>query len=242
LCDAVIAVDDFQRDLVLAKNPSVRVKVIPNAVDLEMLDRISRLPPAGRFDSPYIVIAKHLHRKCGIHVAIEAYGRCRQKDRYLLVIIGNGPERESLEMLAEKVGAAGRVLFPGNLPHADTLRLIRGASLSLIPSVPVGDYVEATSLTMLESLGMGVPTIASDIGGLRQVLAGTGAGMLVEAGNAERLAAAIDDVLSSEELRRSMGERGRKLVAEKYSTGPWFEAIRAVYEEVAGMERSDGHG
>ena len=147
--------------------------------------------------------------------------------------MGDGYQREMLEASARKLGVAGRVKFIGRQPHSRALPIIRNAALSLVPSIPVGDYIEATSITMLESLGLGVPLIASNIGGLKQVLTGTGAGILVEPNDVASLAREMDGLLKDDQKRNEVSRRGRELVAESYSTESWFSRIMDVYEVVA---------
>ena len=229
-CDHVIAVDDLQRDLILEQDPAASVTVIPNAVDVDLLDRVASEPSVNRFGTPYIIVARHFHHKCGVHVAIEAFARSRCRDSHLLVLLGRGHERQRLMELTQKLNLSSRVIFLGARPYSEALRLIRNARISVIPSIPVGQYIEATSLTMLETLGFGVPLIASSIGGLKQVLEGTGAGVLVEPNDPDALAGALDQLIDDAETRSVLAKRGRALVREHYATGPWFRRIAAVYE------------
>jgi len=229
-CDRVIAVDDLQRDLILEQDPTASVTVIPNAVDVGLLDRVASEPSGNRFGKPYIIVARHFQHKCGVHVAVEAFARSRCRDSHLLVLLGRGRERQRLMELTQKLNLGSRVRFLGARPHSEALRLIRNAKISVIPSIPVGQYIEATSLTMLETMGFGVPLIASNIGGLKQVLEGTGAGVLVEPNDPDALSGALDQLIDDVETQSVLAKRGRALVREHYATGPWFHRIAAVYE------------
>lgn len=233
LCDHFIAVDKLQEELIRRWVPTATITEIPNAVDLDMLAAVEKTAAPNEFGAPYLIVARHLYEKCGVDVAVEAFARGACRNTHLLVLMGDGDQRQALEQSAQRLGVADRVKFIGRQPHVRALPIIRNADASLVPSVPVGDYIEATSITMLESLGMGVPLIASNIGGLKQVLEGTGAGVLVEPRDPDGLAAAIDGVLGDAAKRQELSRRGRDIVAESYSTESWFSRIMDVYQSVA---------
>jgi len=230
--DHFIAVDQLQEELLRRRVPDAAITEIPNAVNLSMLDEVMAKPAKNDFDRPYIVVARHLYEKCGVHVAVEAFGRCAARKTHYLVLMGDGEQRQMLEERCRALQISDCVKFIGRQPHGKALDIIRNADVSLVPSVPVGDYIEATSITMLESLGMGVPLIASNIGGLKQVLSGTGAGVLIEPSDPDALAEAIDRVLRDESERSSLKEKGRSLVQASYSVTSWFDKIHDVYRQI----------
>ena len=220
--------------------PDAAITEIPNAVNLSMLDDVLAKPAKNDFDRPYVVVARHLYEKCGVHVAVEAFGRCAARKTHYLVLMGDGEQRQMLEERSRALKIADCVKFIGRQPHAKALDIIRNADVSLVPSVPVGDYIEATSITMLESLGMGVPLIASNIGGLKQVLGGTNAGVLLEPSDPDALAKAIEDVITNKEKRDVLSRSGRELVESSYGTTSWFERILGVYRTVAAQSKTSG--
>ncbi len=238
--DHFIAVDQLQEELLRRRVPDAAITEIPNAVNLSMLDDVLAKPAKNDFDRPYLVVARHLYEKCGVHVAVEAFGRCAARKTHYLVLMGDGEQRQMLEERSRALQIADCVKFIGRQPHAKALDIIRNADVSLVPSVPVGDYIEATSITMLESLGMGVPLIASNIGGLKQVLSGTDAGVLLEPSDPDALARAIDEVISNKEKRDVLSRSGRELVESSYGTTSWFERILGVYRTVAAQSKTSG--
>jgi len=93
----------------------------------------------------------------------------------------------------------------------------------------VGDYVEATSPTLLESMGLGVATIATNIGGLKDVLNGSEAGILVPPSDTEALASAMDRVATDQGLRGELGKKGMEFVESKFSSRIWFKKLLRIY-------------
>lgn len=233
-CDGFIFVDNLQKTIVEKKIGNLaedRCLMLPNAVNLEVIEGF-RLRAQRK---PYIVVARHLYEKCGVHVALEAFSKASIPENIKLVIIGDGDQRDALKKQAFDLGVSSRVVFLGKKPYDISLATISEAMLSIVPSIPVGNYIEATSLTMLESLALGVPLIASDIGGLKQVLSGTNAGVLVAAGDVCQLVSAIENVIKNPEVASELSQNSIALIELKHSSSYWFihqmEFITSIVED-----------
>jgi glycosyltransferase involved in cell wall biosynthesis len=99
----------------------------------------------------------------------------------------------------------------------------------LVPSVSVLGATEGTSLAALEAMAVGVPVIASDLGGLSELLVG-GCGVLFPAGDAGALAAALQEVLALEPpARRALVERARRRAREAHGLEAWIDAVLRAY-------------
>lgn len=232
--DAVIAVDSWEAELAKRKGRDTNVHVIRNAVDIAELEKLRSNNAAPPLDRPYIIIAKHLYEKCGVAFALEAYAHSTCKRDLDLVYVGDGAMRASLEARARALGLESRVRFMGKLTHGRTLRMIKHASMSCVPSVPVGSYVEATSLTLLESMALGVPAIASNVGGLKEILQDTKAGILVPPGDTLALASAMDSVASDQALQDQLAAEGIRVINMKFSSDLWFKQLARVYSRLSG--------
>jgi glycosyltransferase involved in cell wall biosynthesis len=209
-----------------------RCTVVPNSVDAVALRRMAcRSTP--HLATPYFVVPRRLVRKNGVAVAIRAIARLPQAGAQLL-IAGDGPLRRELEALAASLGAGGRVRFLGDVEHARLLPLMRASVGVVVPSIPAGGVVEATSLSALEGLAVGVPVVASEIGGLAEMLTHGQTGFLFPAGDCGALAALLERVQSMPETeRRCVAEAGTALVDSRFGVEAWFSKIFGVYEEAA---------
>lgn len=182
--DRVVAISEAVRARLLeAGVPSGRIALIPSAVDVERLSQAPPDPwrPPGRDPRPYLLAVGALTPEKGHRCLLEAHARLTP--RPLLVLVGDGTERAALEGLARERGTSPDVLFLGALP--DATACIRGAMVLVQPSLR-----EALGTAVLEALALGTPVVASDTGGLPEVLAG-GAGILVPPGDPSALAAAL---------------------------------------------------
>lgn len=234
VADHIIAVDTLQRDLVLAQDvPSSKLTVLHNAVDLTEFDGCR-----GMASRPYILVPRRLVPKNGVHVAIEAFAAVHRKvPEVSLWIAGDGPLMGELRALADNLGVLHRTRFLGNVARCDMLTLVAGAQLILIPSVPCDGVVEATSIAALEGMAAGKPVIASNIGGLTELIKDGVDGKLVTAGDSERFAIEILSVLRNPASASVMGCRAREKVMREFSVETWVQRIVEIYEHVLQRKR-----
>lgn len=177
--------------------------VQPMGIDVERFAALPRTPSIP----PSIVIASRLVRIKGVDVAIEALGHLSRPVR--LTILGDGPERRTLEQAAR----GHEVRFLGSVDTRRRDRLLSSASLVIVPSRVLGSArTEGTPLIALEALAAGVPVVASDVGGLRNLFAVE----RVPPDDPRALATAIDRVLDAppdrEKLRQSVAHLDWKRV------------------------------
>jgi glycosyltransferase involved in cell wall biosynthesis len=228
-------VDTGQKEIIVNdfNVPENKVKVVYNAVDVEEIRFLAEttLHSDLKIEMPFVVVPRRLVPKNGVDVAIRAM-------RYLcaksckLVITGDGPERLKLLDLVKKMGLRERVIFLGEVDHERLFPLLRRSQAVIVPSVPFTGVVEATSLSALEAMTLGKVVIASNLGGLREIINDGVNGFLFEAGNEQFLAELIDRVLNNEELRISIGGRALQAVLQGYSVDSWFGKIMNLYREV----------
>lgn len=133
--------------------------------------------------------------------------------------------------------AAAHVRFLGYLPYDDLPRVFAAADLAIAPT-----YYEDFPIRILESLASGVPVVASNVGGIREVVVTGQTGTLVPPGDPEALADAIVDLLQDDDRRARLGAAGRRRIVEEFS---WQRAgartvdlYRAVAEGRAGVSRA----
>lgn len=122
-------------------------------------------------------------------------------------VIGDGPERSKLELLARDLGIQDRVQFTGSQPYADVIGSMKNAKLIVVPS-----RQESFGLVALEAMSLGKPVVASHVGGLPEILQGADA-FLVEPDDPSALAQAIRDAHKLLALNPHWGARNRALSA-----------------------------
>lgn len=122
-----------------------------------------------------------------------------------LVIAGDGPQRRQLAELAERLGVAGCVRFTGWQDQAGVGRLLRSATILAVPSVIAADGDrDGIPNVILEAFAAGVPVVATRLPGIGEAIEHDTTGVLVEPGNADGLARAIESLLADEALRHRL--------------------------------------
>jgi glycosyltransferase involved in cell wall biosynthesis len=133
-----------------------------------------------------------------------------------------------LKAQAKFLGIEDRVVFMGYVPDDVLPEVFRMADVFVLPSVSS----EAFGIVVLEAMASGVPVVATDVGGIPEVVKENEAGLLVPPGNELELREAIQKLLNDEELRKQYGSKGRKAVEEKYSWDKVVVEIEKIYEEI----------
>lgn len=149
----------------------------------------------------------------------------RRKPHTALVIVGDGPEREALEKSSEALGLTNQVHFLGQ--RNDVERLLPAFDLFALSS-----RREGLPLAVLEAMGNAIPVVVTAVGGLPALLH-DGGGRLVNHGDEEGMAKALDGFMGQPRLRRSEGRRARAAIRHSHSSEAMARAYADVYQEVA---------
>jgi len=145
-----------------------------------------------------------------------------------LVIGGNGPEMENLKKLSNKLGLTDDVIFLGKISRAETWQLRKNSSVYVLNSTH-----EGLPITVLTSFAAGIPTVATNAPGTNEVISHEKTGLLVEPGNTEDLASAIERLFEDENLRQRIIDNGHKIITEKFSWETHLMMLEKIFQSVA---------
>jgi glycosyltransferase involved in cell wall biosynthesis len=227
-CDAVVCCSAFlARELSeLAPGARDRVVVIHNGIDpeatLREMDAASAPPPGDR---PYVACVATFESKKGLDVLVRAFARVAAAlaDTDLVIVGREESEHAEIERLVEGAGLAGRVHLFTDVPHAAALRIIRSARALVLPS-----RREPFGLVLLEAGLLGVPIVASSVGGIPEVVLEGQTGRLVPPEDERALADAIAAAVRERDESRRLGDAMRERVLKQFSWDAAFEKYRAV--------------
>lgn len=156
-----------------------------------------------------VVYAGRLSREKGVHVLIRSLDRLPKIFR--LVVVGDGPQRAELESLTRELGATDRVQFLGFLRDPDDI--VGSADVAVVPSL----WYEAFGRVVVEAMSLGIPVVASRIGGMAELFEDGVHGRYVAPENVEELAHAIGALCADRRMLRQCGANARELVLSRYS-------------------------
>jgi glycosyltransferase involved in cell wall biosynthesis len=143
-----------------------------------------------------------------------------------LVVVGDGPERPCLERIAQELGVSGRVYFAGQRSKKETLSLMAACDLFVLNST-----YEGLPHTVLEAMALGLPVIATAVGGTPEVVRDGETGLLIHSGN-RALEKTLYALVTDEKTRRRLGEKAKKWVREHMS----FQVMVTSTEKVLQSE------
>jgi glycosyltransferase involved in cell wall biosynthesis len=187
--------------------------------------------PVKEWPGGNLLFAGRLSHEKGVDVLIHALSLTREPT--VLDVAGDGPARERLEELA-RATVPGRVRFHGRLGKGALQELVRSSVATVVPS----RWHENQPMSVLESFGAGVPVVASDLGGLPELVRDGEDGWLVPAEDPVALAAALDRVWVDPTRSLAMGVSARRRVLQEFSTERHLEALTEVYAAAARRHRS----
>jgi glycosyltransferase involved in cell wall biosynthesis len=222
--------EDCRQHALRAGAPAEHIRLVFNGTDLR---RFSPSDNGTRGNLPYgehmIFACRQLFPRKGIRFLLEAAAQLKPQFPDLKVVLaGDGFERPELVQLADQLGIAADVTFLGWVPNSDLPPYYRAAAVSVIPSLEEGFGIPAA-----EAMGCEVPVVASDAGGLPEVVEDGVTGLVVPRGDADALARAIQTLLTDPERRRVMGQAGRARALRLFDWDRSAEQFEQLYREVA---------
>jgi glycosyltransferase involved in cell wall biosynthesis len=169
-------------------------------------------------DKKEIIFVGRLVTRKGVKYLIEAFHQVRKSIPHHLIIIGDGPERGQLEEQVMNLGLNDRVRFTGTISEDALNQHYRSCSFLVLPAVydRKGD-TEGLGVVLLESMSCGKPVIASNVGGITDIVVDKRNGFLVPPADPRALAMAIVKMAQDHKLRSALGRAARKTVDVKFN-------------------------
>jgi len=191
------------------------------------------LPSDTGIRSKEIVTIARLVPKKGIDLLVQAFAISDLPDWHLR-IIGNGPERQALEALAQQLGIADRVTFAGAMPHSACLAAVGAAGIFVLPcrTAANGDQ-DGIPVALMEAMAASRPVICGDLPTIRELVQDRQSGLLVSQGDSDALAAAIRSVAGDDRLAAELGANARASVAYEFSDGINLDRLCAALDRAA---------
>jgi glycosyltransferase involved in cell wall biosynthesis len=217
----VVAISGYNRDVILehcGPDAAARVQVVHCGVDLQAFRRgVSGRPERSAAGFTISCIGT-LHDVKGQRYLIAACERlAAQGHAFVCQFVGDGPDQAELEQLAAEAGITDRVRFLGRLTQEEVREVLDRTDIVVAPSVPTRDgRREGIPVALMEAMAFGVPVVASRLSGIPELIEDGESGLLVEPGDAEGLAGAVDRLLRDRELCRRLGAGGRSKVEREF--------------------------
>lgn len=223
------AAESYQRHLGLDS-----VEVIHNPVSADRVRRLARYPAvrpeAERLragTAGLVVQVGNFRPPKGHDVTLRALASLPPERRWHLVLVGEGPLRQSIEADVARAGLARWVTLTGGVNYETSLAWMGVADVVIQPS-----HDEGLPMSVLEAMALARPVVASKAGGIPEAVADGLTGVLIDDGDAVALADNVERLLRDEGLARNLGQAAERRVLEEYDApriaARWLDAYRRV--------------
>lgn len=217
LADArfAVAISDYNRSRMLDHSPGARVELVHCGVDLE------RTPRRGTdgVDRDLVLCVAGLSPKKGHAHLVDALPLlAERRPGVVLELAGAGPERERILERARRLGVEDRVRLLGALSSDEVRARLAVAGAFALPSVRLASgRMEGIPVALMEAMAAGVPVVATRLSAIPELVQDGVTGLLVEPGDAQALAAALESLLCDDALAAALSARARELVESSFS-------------------------
>lgn len=227
--DGVTAVSSFLRDETVEHFglDAGEIEVIPNFVDTTIFDRARHPCHRSKFARPGEKILIHISNFRPVkrlEDVVRVFARVSAVIPSRLLLVGDGPDRGRAQLLAEELGVAERTIFLGK--QESVAELLSCADLALLPST-----TEAFGLAALEAMATGTPVIATDVGGIPEVVTNGVNGFLAPIGAIEEMAEAAIELLSDQK-RWAEASRAARAAALDFDADEIVPRYEEFYQQI----------
>jgi len=228
--DGVTSISQYLKDKTLEEfhieNP---IEVIPNFVNCDVYKPLEdRAAARLRYAGPGEKILIHLSNFRPVKRVtdvVKIFAKIAERMPARLLLVGDGPDRSSAEWLAHNFGIQDRVAFLGKQESVNELLPV--ADLMLMPS-----ELESFGLAALEAMACLVPTIATRVGGVPELIDDDVTGRLLPVGDVDAMASAAIELLTDPEQLAEMGKAGRISAQERFCATRIIPLYEKYYEDV----------
>ena len=225
----------------LAKPPDrAKIERVPHGLPLERYP--FRAEPAG--GDPLILGVGRLVEKKGFLDLVRAVARLRERgERVACWLIGDGPEREALRRGIGELGLEGAVVLKGWMPHGEVMAAYERAAALVAPSIVARDGDrDGLPNVVVEAAAKGLPIVATNVGGLGDLVRDGETGLVAQPGNAEDLAERIHAVLKDAAGARTRAKRAREEVEARFDQAQCVARLLALLSSAPHPPSPPGRG
>lgn len=227
--DGVTAVSRYLQQLTIERVGRQEVEVIPNFVDTNYFKSLPVGDCARRSFAPHgeavLLHISNFRPVKRILDVVRIFEKVQAKHKARLVFVGDGPERAGAEKYIHDAGLTRKVLFLGR--QDDVPELLCCADVLLLPS-----ELESFGLVALEAMSCQVPVVATNVGGLPEVIAHGETGYLSALGNVDEMAGYALEILKNPELKKKLGVAGRQRALDLYEQNRIVPLYEDYYQRV----------
>ncbi|MGI8495674.1 MAG: glycosyltransferase family 4 protein [Pyrinomonadaceae bacterium] len=223
--DAAYMCSEAARDVLREKGFDKPTRIVPFGVDTEMFRCDEKCEPQETFTIGYV--GRLLPAK-GLMVLAESLTKIKE-EKWRLLVVGSGEEKEKMERLFAENGLLERVHFVGAVPYEKTPEYFRQIDVLVVPTRTTSKIREQFGRVIIEAMACGTPVIGSTSGAIPEVIGE--AGIVFPENDPEFLAAELRYVMKNRQLLAKLARAGKRRVENNYTWQRVAEGIHSLYRE-----------
>lgn len=181
-----------------------------------------------------VAVGRHVEKK-GFSDAIRAVATLAMP--YEFFIVGDGPLRQSLEGLAQRLVPSGAIHFVGPKTQDEVAAILQTADVFLAPSLTAADGdIEGIPVSIMEAMSTGIPVVSTEHSGIPELVEDGVSGYLVREGDVTALAERLTQLVTDAGLRRRMGAQARETIEQRFDVSLLTDQLVARYRELMTLD------
>jgi len=217
-------------DVITANSTHTRNELRPH-FDAEIIPLgVGFMPVQHSTEKDYLLFVGRLVERKGVRYLIKAFASIKDRITDRLVVVGSGSQMIMLKNLVSELGINDRVDFTGFVSDEELAELLAGCKIFCLPAIvdQKGD-TEGLGVVLIEALAHKKPVIASNTGGIPDIIVNNLTGILVPPGDSQSLADAMLKLINNRRLRQRLGTEGERYVRRKFSWSRIIDRVVAIY-------------
>lgn len=226
----------MRRQLAAAGCPPAKITLLPLTLDVNRFSRCAYTPPQPREPIKLLTIGRLIPKK-GVDILLKSLSILQTSGApaWQLCIAGDGPQRQALQSLAQTLGLSERVHFLGWLSPDQVAAQLAQTHLFVLASRddPVTAETEGTPTVLLEAQACGVPVVSTHHADIPFIAPHGKSGLLAAAGDTNALAGVLAEMLARKDEWATMGQNGKRRVAQMHDMRVVGPQLLQIYRECA---------
>jgi len=222
---------DFVRHLG-AKNSIV----IHNGIDTSFFRKTASTlkQQMGLEDATVITFVGRIIYAKGVHDLIDAFAQVKnQVSNAKLLIAGHGPYLEQLKKLAGQTGCGSDIFFLGQKDLQEVVDILSASDIFVNPS-----YSEGLPTSVMEAASVGLPIVATDVGGTREIIEHGKSGIIIAPGQPSKITEALLSLIHNHQMASELGEAAKRRMKQKFDWGQIVDSYVEIYNAVSVINNS----
>lgn len=231
-CDKIICVSEDLANTIADLGIDSKIVVLRNAVDTNKFKPLKNMEIRQKYgikkNSILILFVGYLDVFKGIFELIDAFFEVNKENNDLKVmIIGEGPQESKIKDKVSKLKLDTSIIFTGKISSEDIPQYYQAADIFVLPS-----YTEGTPLAVIEAMACGLPIIASNVGGISEIVISNENGFIISPKNIKELSSKLRVLVKNQSLRSKFSNKSLKIINSEFNIDKKVEKLIDLYKNI----------